>query len=515
LFLNELRSRLFQSRPDPLPDSHPLYRGESRFEPVESTQLPPEIAFLATDGLDGAMLAAAARRASELGVGADEVLLAEGLVGDRAYYAALARRLGCRYVERAAMLAPGFDYRAALRAGIARADARQEPFDFLMAPRGAQVRALLASGSMAAARIGLCAPRVFSALARAKGRRALSEDASFALSRADASLSAFAPQWRWSNFLSVLFSIAVMVGLSALSPLLLAATSTLLSILFLGGVHIRLSALRASLGPRDPPAPTLSERELPLYTIIAPMHREAAVAAQFLAALRALDYPAAKLDAKIVLEHDDAETAEALRAAAPPPWVEIVLAPPGEPRTKPRALNAALPLARGRLLTIFDAEDRPEPGQLRRAAEAFAAAGPRLACLQARLLIDNADRGWLAYFFAIGYAALFDVINPGLAALGLPIPLGGTSNHFRTDILRRVVGWDAWNVTEDADLGLRFACLGYQVGVLDAVTREDAPLSLRNWMGQRTRWMKGWMRLEFNRYFRFKNNTLFNLRCAY
>jgi cellulose synthase/poly-beta-1,6-N-acetylglucosamine synthase-like glycosyltransferase len=196
---------------------------------------------------------------------------------------------------------------------------------------------------------------------------------------------------------------------------------------------------------------------------------------------------------KIVLESDDRETAEALRAAGLPAYVEIVVAPPGAPRTKPRALNVALPTARGRLLTIFDAEDRPEPSQLRMAAETFAAAGSRLACLQARLAIDNGHEGWLAYFFAIGYAALFDVINPGLAALGLPMPLGGTSNHFRTDILRRVVGWDAWNVTEDADLGLRFARLGYQVGAIEATTYEDAPLRLGNWLGQRTRWMKGWM----------------------
>ncbi len=196
---------------------------------------------------------------------------------------------------------------------------------------------------------------------------------------------------------------------------------------------------------------------------------------------------------KIVVEHDDEDTALALRAAGLPPYAEIVVAPRGAPRTKPRALNVALPLARGKLLTIFDAEDRPEAGQLQAAAGAFAAAGPRLACLQARLAIDNGDECWLSYFFTLGYAALFDVINPGLAALGLPLPLGGTSNHFRTDILRRVLGWDAWNVTEDADLGLRFARLGYDVGMLASTTFEDAPTDIASWLGQRARWMKGWM----------------------
>jgi cellulose synthase/poly-beta-1,6-N-acetylglucosamine synthase-like glycosyltransferase len=470
-----------------------LYRSGGSFEPAEGSESAPEIAFLAAAGVNPAALAYAAQRARELGVGADEILIAEGVVEEAFYYAALARRLNCPYVERATSLAPGFDYRAALRASVARADPALEDFDWLVAPRGAQVRALLALGAQSSGRIAVCAPKIFSALVRAKGRRALSDDASFALSRADSRLSANAPQLRWSNIFSVILCLAVIAGLSALSPALLAAASVLLSILFLGGIYIRLCAFAASLKTHRDAGPMLSERALPVYSIIVPMYREARVAAQLLAALKALDYPAAKLDVKIVLEHDDFETAEALRAAAPPPYVEIVVAPPGAPRTKPRALNVALPLARGRLLAIFDAEDRPEPGQLRLAAAAFAAAGPRLACLQARLAIDNGHEGWLPYFFAIGYAALFDVLNPGLAALGLPMPLGGTSNHFRIEILRRVIGWDAWNVTEDADLGLRFARFGYRVGAIEATTFEDAPTEVNNWMGQRSRWMKGWM----------------------
>ena len=191
----------------------------------------------------------------------------------------------------------------------------------------------------------------------------------------DSRLSANAPQLRWSNLASLLLSLAVMAGLAALSPALLAVASLFLSALFFGGIYIRLCAFAASRA-RPSPAPKLRDRALPTYTIIAPMHREAAVAAQFLDAVRALDYPPAKLDVKIVLEPDDLETAEALRAAAPPPYVEIVVAPPGAPRTKPRALNVALPLARGRLLAIFDAEDRPEPGQLRVAARALRARGP-------------------------------------------------------------------------------------------------------------------------------------------
>jgi cellulose synthase/poly-beta-1,6-N-acetylglucosamine synthase-like glycosyltransferase len=468
----------------------PLYRGCRRFE-GERADWPPEIAFLAAEGVDAPLLDHAARRARAQGVGGDEVLIAEGWIEEGAYYRALARRLSCAYVERAAALAFGFDYRAALRASVARADPRRESFDWLMAPRGLEIRKLLALGSQGAHRVAICAPTIFSALARAAGRRALADDAAFALARADSRLSANAPQLRWSNRLAVLFSLAVIAGLLALSADLLAVTSLFLSLLFLGGSYVRLCALAAS---RLPPAPPpLSDRALPTYTIVAPMYREAGVAAQFLRAIRDLDYPAAKLDVKFVLEEGDLATASALRAAGLPPYAEIVVAPRGAPRTKPRALNVALPLARGTLLTIFDAEDRPEPGQLRAAAAAFAGAGPRLACLQARLAIDNGDESWLSYFFSLGYAALFDVVNPGLAALGLPLPLGGTSNHFRTDLLRRVVGWDAWNVTEDADLGLRFARLGYGVGMIAATTFEDAPTDLKGWIGQRSRWLKGWM----------------------
>ena len=468
-----------------------LYRGGRRFEAGDA-DWPSEIAFLAAEGVGADMLDHAAGRARAHGVGADEVLIAEGLIEESCYYRALARRLNCAYVERAAALADGFDYRAALRASVARADPHREDFDWLMAPRGGEIRKLLALGASGADRVAICAPEIFSVLVRAAGRNDLSDDASYALSRADSRLSANAPQLRWSNRLAVLFALAAMAGLLALSPGLLILTSIFLSSLFLCGIYVRLSAFVASRPPGGPP-PFLRESELPTYTIIAPMYREAGVAAQFLRAIRSLDYPPAKLDVKIVVEHDDLDTARALRAAGLPPYAEIVVAPHGAPRTKPRALNIALPLARGRLLTIFDAEDRPEPGQLREAAAAFAVAGPRLACLQARLAIDNGQDSWLSYFFAIGYAALFDVINPGLAALGLPLPLGGTSNHFRTDILRRVVGWDAWNVTEDADLGLRFARLGYGVGVIAATTFEDAPTEIAAWLGQRARWTKGWM----------------------
>ena len=194
-----------------------------------------------------------------------------------------------------------------------------------------------------------------------------------------------------------------------------------------------------------------------------------------------------------MVEAGDRETLDALRGANLPAYCEAIVAPPGAPRTKPRALNVALPFCRGDLVTIYDAEDEPDPGQLRLAAATFAAAPATLGCLQARLCIDNAADSWLTALFALEYAALFDVINHGLGGLAQPFPLGGTSNHFRIDMLRRVRGWDAWNVTEDADLGIRLTRFGVATGVIASCTHEEAPASLRAWRMQRQRWLKGWM----------------------
>ena len=176
-----------------------------------------------------------------------------------------------------------------------------------------------------------------------------------------------------------------------------------------------------------------------------------------------------------------------------PPQFEIIVVPAGRPQTKPRALNYALPFCRGELLTIYDAEDIPEPDQLRKAARRFAAAAPELACLQAQLTFFNPNENWLTRQFTAEYAMLFGRLLPVLADHRLPLPLGGTSNHFRTAVLRAVGGWDPFNVTEDADLGLRLARHGYDTGTLDSLTYEEANTRLPNWMRQRARWLKGFL----------------------
>ncbi|MEZ5774733.1 MAG: glycosyltransferase [Hyphomicrobiaceae bacterium] len=259
-------------------------------------------------------------------------------------------------------------------------------------------------------------------------------------------------------------------------------------------VALRLAALVASIARRRPPLPPpLADHDLPHYTLLVPLYREARVVADLARALRLIDYPPEKLDVKLLLEASDAETRAAVAALELGPPFEILIVPDLHPRTKPKALDYALAFSRGDLVTVFDAEDVPAPGQLRLAAAAFAAGPADLACLQARLAIDNAADGWLARQFAIEYLALFDGLLPALSALGLPVPLGGTSNHFRKAALLRAGAWDPFNVTEDADLGVRLARLGWTTAMLDSTTSEEAPFRPLGWLRQRTRWLKGWM----------------------
>ena len=222
------------------------------------------------------------------------------------------------------------------------------------------------------------------------------------------------------------------------------------------------------------------------------LYREAGIVEDLVKAIDAFDYPKGKLDIKLVVEQRDAETLGRIVELRLPGRYEVIVAPSGKPQTKPRALNIALASARGELIVVYDAEDIPAPDQLRLAASRFAA-DKDVDCLQARLAIRNHKDSWVSKVFAIEYAILFDVINPGLCALNLPIPLGGTSNHFRVQSLVGVGAWDEWNVTEDADLGVRLARFGYRVKALDSDTLEEAPHELGNWFRQRMRWQKGWM----------------------
>jgi glycosyltransferase XagB len=267
--------------------------------------------------------------------------------------------------------------------------------------------------------------------------------------------------------------------------------STILSLTFLAWTALRLVGA-ASFWHEWRPLRCPAQR-LPLYSIIVALYDEAAAAESLVRSLRALDYPPEKLQIILVLEPDDHATRAALQRLDPGAPFEIMIAPEAGPRTKPKALNAALALTRGEFVAVYDAEDRPASDQLHRALDAFFGNGRDAACVQARLTIDNTRDGCLPRMFTAEYAGLFDVLLPGLSARKLPLPLGGSSNHFRTDILRDVArGWDPYNVTEDADLGMRLARLGYHSAVIGSTTYEEAPADVGPWIRQRTRWFKGW-----------------------
>jgi glycosyltransferase XagB len=233
--------------------------------------------------------------------------------------------------------------------------------------------------------------------------------------------------------------------------------------------------------------------DLPVVTVLIPAYKEPEVIARLLLDIGALDYPTHLLDVKLLIEQDDSATLEAIHAARPPRHFSVVLIPDGGPRTKPKALNYGVCLAQGDLVAVYDAEDRPEPLQLRRAVAAFRRSAPDVVCLQARLAYYNSGHNLITKWFEAEYLAWFKFFLPGLAERHVPVPLGGTSNVMRRRELQEVAGWDPYNVTEDADLGIRFHRAGYRTGVLQSTTLEEANSDFVNWAKQRSRWQKGYL----------------------
>ena len=458
--------------------------------PAKRAALPPEIAFLRAHGVDDRLLVRAAAEAAAAGTDAAIALLNAGLMAEAAYYRALARTLDTPYLDGPIAFGLGLGFPGSLVTGLAPL-ALGSVAPCVFAPRGRAIADLL-DGSHRILRPAITSPThlreaVFAALPGPVADYAAHELRRRAPERA----TPREPACWWLLVLAI--ALAAGLCLCAVLPAPLTRALTLAGqCLFLGMTTLRLAAL-AIPAPvaADASVTPLADADLPVYTVLVPLHREAAVLPHLIRALAALDYPAAKLDIKLLIEADDRETGAALARIPLPARFEIITVPPGAPRTKPRALNVALPLDRGALLTVYDAEDDPERSQLRLGAALFARLPASVACLQGRLVIDNAGDSGLARAFALEYAGLFDVLNPALARCGLPIPLGGTSMHLRTGVLRALGGWDAHNVTEDADLGLRLALAGYAVGDLPSSTLEEAPARLGPWLAQRTRWLKG------------------------
>jgi len=173
--------------------------------------------------------------------------------------------------------------------------------------------------------------------------------------------------------------------------------------------------------------------------------------------------------------------------------MRVVVAPFGPLKTKPRALNFALDACRGQIIGVYDAEDAPAPDQIRQMVTRFYQRGAEVACLQGVLDFYNPNTNWLSRCFTLEYAAWFRIVLPGLARLGFAVPLGGTTLFFRRAALEALGGWDAHNVTEDADLGMRLARHGYRTELIDSVTEEEANCRVLPWIRQRSRWLKGYM----------------------
>jgi len=364
------------------------------------------------------------------------------------------------------------------------------------APRGEKrfaTAALLARHPDLARRIAIAPPREI--------RRALIEaHAAILVRRACRALVEERPDFSalGTPGLPHLLFLAGALGLWAIASFDLFTPVVVVWTLFFLGIGIFRSWIA-----EDPPTPRhhpeLADAELPRVAVLVPVYREAAVLPALVGALVRLDYPADRLALRLVVEGDDFETRIAAERATSDTAVEIVVVPPCLPRTKPKALNFALATVDAEIVTVFDAEDRPEPGQLRRAAAAFAAGDETLAVVQAALEIDHAEshRPWLVRQFEIEYAMLFHGLLPWLSQHRLLLPLGGTSNHFRRAALERIGAWDPHNVTEDVDIALRIARAGLSLEMIPSWTSEEAPMCWRAWRSQRVRWLKGWLQTWF------------------
>jgi cellulose synthase/poly-beta-1,6-N-acetylglucosamine synthase-like glycosyltransferase len=438
-------------------------------------------------------------RSKQSGASVIQELIAHDVIDADSYFQRLAREMGVEYVEAIKPATILTDMNPKLL------QQNQVPQLFGHGPGGMSLlyiapdlrtedalNELMERDASQRKRIRICTPKTILTAIEQKHSIANLEWATKNLYQEHQALSAKNVLVPWQAYLLGAFCVGLPVCLYHQLLLTLTAIQMLASLLFSLVVLTRIAALR-SLRKRNVPSFLKSRKPLPNYSVLVALHKEAAVAAQLVRAMSQLDWPSSRLEVLYVCEADDHQTIEALTAHGFPSHHRIIKVPPGAPRTKPKALNFALKLCKGDFVVIYDAEDRPHPHQLQEAWSKFSSSDDRLACLQAPLVVTNARVSWLAKMFAFEYAAHFKGLLPHLAETHVPLPLGGTSNHFRKSALETVGAWDPHNVTEDADLGIRFYRFGYRCDVIQLPTLEDGPETLAEWYPQRTRWQKGWM----------------------
>lgn len=450
-------------------------------------------------GIGKPLLEKMLKAAMKNGTSVEEELIASGNVTEATYYEALARDLGLTFVPapdgtRVQDIA-GIDSQL-LCPNMIRITHPWEPTVTAFVPqldRIESLKELLERMPGLKRSLVVTTPTALRAAVWASGARRRVTETTQALFEHAPDFSARVVFYGKQGFYAGVIACALLAAGMLWPVPFLTGLHILLALVFFANFFIRFSALwlqHAAPLAATPPPP---DEPLPVYSVFVALYREGPVVRQLVSALNGLDWPHSRLDIKLICEEDDAETLEALKEIPLGPWYEVVPVPARHPRTKPKALTYALPGARGDYLAIYDAEDRPAPGQLREAYERFRNAPEKVVCLQAPLVISNPAASWLSALFAVEYAGLFRGLLPLLAFQKLPIPLGGTSNHFRTKTLKEVGGWDPYNMTEDADLGMRFHRLGHRTEIISLPTLEDAPTRARSWIGQRSRWFKGWM----------------------
>ena len=275
-------------------------------------------------------------------------------------------------------------------------------------------------------------------------------------------------------------------------PVLAGAVITLYAAVVIFRIYVTVRGSKSEDLIKVTPQEVARLHAFPMYTILLPLYREAGVLPQLVEACSNLDYPTSKLDIKLLLEEDDTDTRETVARTKLPPYFDVIVVPAEGSRTKPKACNYGLMFAKGEYSVIYDAEDIPAPDQLKKAIAVFRRTRSDVGCVQAKLNYYNPRQNLLTRWFALEYSSWFEFFLPGLVDLGLPVPLGGSSNHFPTVLLERLGAWDPNNVTEDADLGMRLHRAGYQTALMDSTTLEEANSDFVNWMRQRSRWGKGY-----------------------